>query len=416
MVKATLISIGDEILIGQIVNTNTVYLAKKLYEIGVKTEQMLTIADTSQAITHALDQVASTTDLVILTGGLGPTNDDVTKHTLCTYFNDTLVLYPHILEHIKKFLEKHTTATLNKKNKEQAWLPEKATILNNPFGTASGMWFEDGQKVCISLPGVPFEMERLMEDVVLPKLQKRFALPFLYHKTVLTHGLAESMLAERMETWEKELPAHVKIAYLPSFGNVRLRISSEGTEEAWVKKEVHTQVEKLLPLISDFFVGYETDSLEEMVARKLTEKKATLALAESCTGGALAATLTTLPGASAYFLGSAVTYATKAKEKMLSIPKALLDTHGVVSATTAAAMAKGAQEKFNADYAISITGNAGPTAGDPRTEVGTIFIGIAHSNTVRTEQFRFGNRRKRTIQKAVQKALILLLKEIERSD
>ncbi len=411
--KAELVTIGDEILIGQIVNTNAVYLSKELNKIGMTIVRISSISDSEDAIIQILDEALQRTDVVILTGGLGPTNDDITKHTLCRYFNDKLALFPDILEHIEQMFKKYVATPINDKNREQALLPQKATIFKNDYGTASGLWFERNNKVVVALPGVPHEMKGLMTTGVIPELQKCFSFPFIYHKTALTYGLGESVIADRIETWENALPEAIKLAYLPSLGRVRLRLSSSGYDKEKVKKAVDDQMAALIPMIADIYFGFEeVSSLEQLIAKRLTNQGQTLALAESCTGGRIASLFTANPGASSYFLGGTVTYSNASKVQILGVSEKIIKKEGVVSAKVAAAMAQGAKKHLNSDYALSTTGNAGPTAGDPRAPLGTVYIGFAHPSGVETFEFQFGNHRDRVIQKAVNKALEIIYKEI----
>lgn len=411
--KAELITIGDEILIGQIVNTNAVFLAKALNKIGIEVTQITSISDESTAIVEALEDSYERAELVILTGGLGPTKDDLTKHTLCTYFNDTLVENKEILAHIEEIFEKYVITPINNQNRQQALLPSKAKILKNQHGTASGMWFEREGQVIISLPGVPFEMKALMTHEVLPALKAHFSRPFIIHKTVMTYGLGESAIAERIEDWENALPQDIKLAYLPNLGRVRLRLSGIGQEEAILEQRIDSELEKLLPLIKDIFVGYEdASSFEDQIQRQFIDQQQTLAVAESCTGGEIAARLTKIPGASAYFKGGAVVYHTQSKTEVLGVSKALIDKHSVVSQEVAEAMAVKVRKKFNTSVGLATTGNAGPAKGDSEAEIGTVWIAIATENKVWSEQFLFGKHRQRVMGKAVNKALELVYKEV----
>ena len=411
--KAELITIGDEILIGQIVNTNAVFLAKALNKIGIEIVQITSISDNKQAIINSLDATYGRAQLVILTGGLGPTKDDLTKHTLCTYFNDTLIQNKEILSHIEDIFRKYVTTPINNQNRQQSLLPSKAKILKNEHGTASGMWFEKKGQVIISLPGVPFEMKALVNDKVLPSLQSHFTRPFILHKTVMTYGLGESAIAERIIDWENNLPEDVKLAYLPSLGRVRLRLSGKGTDETLLEKRIDSILERLLPLIKDIFVGYEDVlSFEEKIQDQFLSKKLSLATAESCTGGEIASRLTKIPGASAYFKGGLVTYQTQTKSDLLDVSPKIIKEHSVVSKAVAELMAIEARKKFNSNIGISTTGNAGPSKGDSDAEVGTVWIAIASEGGVHSEKFIFGKHRQRIIGKAVNKALEMLFKEL----
>ena len=411
--KAELITIGDEILIGQIVNTNSVFLAKVLNKIGIEIAQITSISDERTAITKALDASSERAELVILTGGLGPTKDDITKHTLCSYFNDTLVENKEILEHIEEIFEKYVTTPINDQNRQQALLPSKAKILKNQHGTASGMWFEKERQVIISLPGVPFEMKALMTHEVLPALKDHFSRPFIIHKTVLTYGLGESAIAQRIEDWENALPQDIKLAYLPNLGRVRLRLSGKGEVEAELEQRIDSEIEKLLPLIKDIFVGFEdTSPFEEQIQTQFIDQQQTLAVAESCTGGEIAARLTKIPGASAYFKGGAVVYHTQSKSEVLGVSEKIIRKHTVVSQEVAEAMAVQVRNKFGASVGLATTGNAGPSKGDSDAEVGTVWIAIATKDRVLSEQFLFGKHRQRVVGKAVNKALEMVYKEV----
>ena len=411
--KAELVSIGDEILIGQIVNTNSVFLAKELNKIGVEIAQITSISDQKEIIIKALDEARKRADIIIMTGGLGPTSDDVTKHALCEYFDDHLVKNHNILEHIENIFRKYVTTPISDMNREQANLPSKATILHNQFGTAAGMWFINQAKVFISLPGVPYEMEALVKKEVLPKIQEQFVLPALYHKTILTYGLGESVIAGRIADWEKNLPESIKLAYLPNLGRVRLRLSSKGAVEDTLKKQVDEQIEKVIPLIQDIYFGTEEDqSIEFLIADKLKRLGNTLSCAESCTGGAIATKFTSHPGASSFFLGSAVTYAVDSKTSILGVERSIIDQYGEVSGPVASAMALGAQKKYKSDFALATTGNAGPTKGDMGQEVGTVFIGLASPEGVESLQFNMGNNRTRVINKTVNQAFEILYRAL----
>ena len=411
--KAELITIGDEILIGQIVNTNSVFLAKVLNKIGIEIAQITSISDERTAITKALDASSERAELVILTGGLGPTKDDITKHTLCSYFDDTLVENKEILAHIEEIFEKYVTTPINDQNRQQALLPSKAKILKNQHGTASGMWFEKERRVIISLPGVPFEMKALMTYEVLPALKDHFSRPFIIHKTVLTYGLGESAIAQRIEDWENALPQDIKLAYLPNLGRVRLRLSGKGEVEAELEQRIDSEIEKLLPLIKDIFVGFEdTSPFEEQIQTQFIDQQQTLAVAESCTGGEIAARLTKIPGASAYFKGGAVVYHTQSKSEVLGVSEKIIRKHTVVSQEVAEAMAVQVRNKFGASVGLATTGNAGPSKGDSDAEVGTVWIAIATKERVLSEQFLFGKHRQRVVGKAVNKALEMVYKEL----
>ena len=410
---AEIITIGDEILIGQIVDTNSVFIAKELNKIGIEVYQITSISDQSKHIIEAIDLAKNRADIIIITGGLGPTKDDVTKHTLCQYFNDVLVENKEVLAHIEDLFKKYISTPISDLNKKQALVPSKATVLKNEFGTAPGMWFEDNDKVFVSMPGVPYEMKGLMNAEIIPRLQERFDRPYIEHKTIMTYGLGESAIAERIEEWEDNLPEHVKLAYLPSLGRVRLRLTGRGKDKHYVNSAINEQLEKVKPLIADILVGYDEDeSIEWLIGQILVSKGMTLSVAESCTGGEIAQNITSHAGASAFFNGGAVTYATESKIAILGVKESLIAEYTVTSKQVAEAMALGCKNKFKSDYAISTTGNAGPSKGDGDVEVGTVYIGIATPEKIYSQEFKFSNNREKTIGKAVNKAFEILLSEL----
>ena len=411
--KAAIVTIGDEILIGQIVDTNSSYIAKALDKIGIATHEMLSISDDKQHILDTFHSLQNKVEVVIVTGGLGPTKDDITKKTFCDYFEDNLVENDVVLVHVKSIIEGIYKRPITQMNRDQALVPTKAKVLFNQAGTAPGMWMEKENTVFISLPGVPYEMKYLIDNEVIPNLVQKFERPYIVHQTIMTYGRGESMIAEQIEEWEDNLPDFIKLAYLPSPGKVRLRLTARGTNEELLKNDIKNQVEKLDLLIHDIIVGYNEDEpIEVVLGRLLTEKKLTISTAESCTGGKIAATLSAVPGASNYFKGSVVSYATQAKIDVLEIDENLIAKHGVVSAEVASEMVKSVQKMMKSDYAIATTGNAGPTKGDEDAELGTVFIGIATPNDVFVEEFNFGQPREKVIDRAVSKGLELIYKEI----
>lgn len=411
---AEIITIGDEILIGQIVDTNSAFIAKEFNKIGVSVYQITSVQDDKNHILQALQDAESRVDIVIITGGLGPTKDDVTKHTLCEYFNDHLVQNDAVLHHVTALFKKYiSTAPLLQVNKDQALVPSKATVLHNANGTAPGMWMKKNNTVFVSLPGVPFEMKYLLQQEVIPKILQEFDRPFILHKTVVTYGVGESALADRIADWENNLPSDVKLAYLPSLGKVRLRLSAKGKDQKLVEDKMQHQIKALYALIGDVIYGEEDDeTIEEVIAKLLTKKKLTLATAESFTGGKIAEQLTEISGASKYYKGSVVSYATETKIEVLKVPRELIDTYSVVSAQVAESMALNVQKLLKTDFAIATTGNAGPTKGDSDEEIGTVFIAVATPKGVISEQFMMGSQRERVVQKSVNKAFEMLQKEI----
>lgn len=412
--QAEIITIGDEILIGQIVDTNSAFISRQLNKIGVSVYQITSVQDDKQHILQALQEAEGNADIIIVTGGLGPTKDDITKKTIAEYFNDTLIQDQAVLTNIENIWKKYVKQTLAQVNIDQALMPSKASVLMNYYGSAPGMWIEKGNKTFISLPGVPFEMEALIQNEVLPKLTAKYKFPFILHKTLLTYGIGESKLAAKIEAWEDNLPEYIKLAYLPNLGKVRLRLSAKGQDKNKIEQEIKRQIELLLPQIKDEFVGFEEQdiSLQAIIGEKLTQLNKTLATAESCTGGKIAEQLTAISGASAYYKGSIVSYATQAKVSVLKVPQRIIDKYSVVSAEVAESMAKNVLEIFQTDYAIATTGNAGPTKGDSDTDVGTVYIAIASKDKVFSEKFSFGNHRMKVVNKAVNKAFEMLQKEI----
>lgn len=414
--QAEIITIGDEILIGQILDTNSKWIAEELNKIGISVYQITSIQDDKQHILKALKEAQNNVDIVIITGGLGPTKDDITKHTLKTYFKDTLILNNEIVEHIKTMFAK-INYPFTEVNKNQALVPKKCIPLKNELGTAPGMWFYQNNKVVISLPGVPYEMRGLMKKEVLPRLKNTFKLNHIMHKTIQTYGMGESVLAERIEEWENNLPDFIKLAYLPSFGRVRLRLSAKGINKKELEIKVENEVEKLEKLIPEIIVGFEdSETIEVAIGKLLTKNKQTIATAESCTGGNIAHKITTVPGSSAYFIGSIVSYNIAIKLNELKIDKELIKKHSVVSAEVATAMAKSIQQKFKTDYAIAATGNAGPTTDETDKTVGVVFIAIATPKGIITKEFYFGKPREKVIERASNKALEMLKEEILKKD
>ena len=411
--KAAIVTIGDEILIGQIVDTNSGFIAKSLDKIGIETHEMLSISDNKQHILDTFALLQNKLDVVIITGGLGPTKDDITKHALCEYFGDTLVRNTEVENHVIDLIERALGRVASQINKDQALVPSRCTVLHNQVGTAPGMWIKKENTVFISLPGVPYEMKYLIENQVIPKLVHEYQRPYIIHKTILTYGQGESHVAERIEDWENQLPECIKLAYLPSPGRVRLRLTARGENKHQLEEAIALNLKSLDAIIHDIIVGFEEDdTIEVVLGRILKEKKQTIATAESCTGGKIAQLVASVPGASTYFKGSVVAYATEVKVNVLGISDAFITEHSVVSKEVASAMALSVQKMMQTDYAIATTGNAGPTKGDADAEVGTVCIALATPNGVIIEEFNFGQPREKVIDRAVIKSLEMLQKEI----
>ena len=411
--KAAIITIGDEILIGQIVDTNSAFIAKSLDRIGVEIHEMISISDSKQHILDTFSKFQNKVDLVLITGGLGPTKDDVTKKTFCDYFGDELIVNKEVEEHVIELIERVMNRKASQINKDQALVPSKCTVLHNKVGTAPGMWMKKENTVFISLPGVPYEMKYLVENEIIPKVVREYKRPYILHKTILTYGQGESLVAERIENWENNLPDFIKLAYLPSPGRVRLRLSAKGIDKEFLETSIAENVISLSKIIGDIIVGYDDDeTIETIVGHLLRQQNKTISTAESCTGGKIAQILTSVSGASNYFKGSVVSYATETKISVLGLSEELIKEHSVVSAAVVKQMAINVKRMMKTDYAIATTGNAGPTQGDSNAEIGTVFIALATPNEVIVEEFNFGQPREKVIDRTVIKSMEMLRKEI----
>jgi len=409
--NAEIINIGDEILIGQIVNTNSTWLAEKLESIGLKIRQITAISDDKLHIIEALDAAASKSNLVVITGGLGPTEDDITKQTLAEYFGTKLVENQDVLNDLKRFIEARNL-TMNKLNIKQAELPESCTVVRNTIGTAAGMWFEKDETVFISMPGVPFEMKKMFEESFMPMLLSHFKTPEIVHFTVQTYGIPESNLAELIADWEKNLPKSVKLAYLPSPERLRLRLSTISTNVAETEQFMQSEYKKLRAIIGNAIYDVGDKYLHETIGDILREKNATLATAESCTGGNISRLITSVSGSSDYFKGAVVAYSNEIKMSVLGVKSETLQSFGAVSEQTVKEMAVGVMRLYETDYAISVSGIAGPNGATDGKPVGTTWIAVADKNGVRAERFVFGTQRDTNIRRASSKALDMLRKFI----
>lgn len=409
--KAEIITIGDEILIGQIVDTNSAWMGEQFNLNGIEIYQITSVHDDHNHILEAISKAEDKVDLVVLTGGLGPTKDDITKDVLCEYFNTQLVFHDLTFEHIKKRFA-NRNIDINQLNKDQALVPESCDVLYNKAGTAPGLWFEKNDTIFVSMPGVPFEMKYLVEHEVLPRLRKSGKTKAIYHKTVLTQGLPESMLADIIEEWESALPKHIKLAYLPNPMSVRLRLSAMGENNTSLKHDVELEVRKLLELIPDNIFGFNTETMAEVIGRMLKEKNKSLAAAESCTGGYISHLITSEPGSSDFYKGSLTAYSNSIKENVLGVNSKTLEDFGAVSEQVAKEMVLGVKQIMNSDYAIATTGIAGPDGGTEEKPVGTVWIAVAGENKVFAKKFVFGNNRERNIVRSSQTALQLLRRMI----
>lgn len=411
--KATIVTIGDEILIGQIVDTNSVSIAKRLNNIGITIAEKLSIGDSKEAIVSTLERVMSSSEVVIITGGLGPTKDDITKHTLAEMFGSKLVYNDTEGEHVRALLARRGIE-FTELNRGQAMLPECCTVLHNAHGTAPGMWFDttDGG-VVVSLPGVPFEMEHLMEDEVIPRLQSRFELRSIVHRTLITRGIPESILAQRISSWEDALPDYLHLAYLPAPNVVRLRLSAYDVDKEQASREIESRFNDLREIIGDNIVGYEGSSVEAQLHDILTKRGKTLAVAESCTGGMIASKFTAMAGASTYFRGGVVAYANEVKRDILGVRMEDIECFGAVSEVVALEMAEGVRRITGADYAIATTGIAGPTGGSKHKPVGTVWMAIATPEGSRAVMRNSGTDRGQIISRASAYAIEMLYEEIK---
>ncbi|MEY5069277.1 MAG: hypothetical protein RLZ47_1139 [Bacteroidota bacterium] len=407
--QAEIITIGDEILIGQVVDTNSAWIGQKLNHIGISVKQISSISDDRNDILSTLRAAVNRADLVIITGGLGPTKDDITKKTLADYFEVGFKRDEGTLEQVKILFERFK-APLLPVNIAQADVPENCLVLPNKNGTAPGMWFEDEDKLIISLPGVPFEMKYLMEEEVIPRIQQQFKLPHIVHLTMLTAGIGESFLAEKISAIEDILPKHIKLAYLPKLGQVRLRLSAHGTDKIALENEVNLIASELKKLIAPYLISDTDIPIEKVILDFMGKRNLKLAIAESCTGGYLAHQITQHPGCSSVFAGSAVAYSYDMKESMLDVKHETLTQHGAVSAEVVEEMARGVINRYQADYSVSISGIAGPDGGMPEKPVGTVWIAVANKTKTLSRKFQFGNKRKENIERSAISALIMLHK------
>jgi len=408
---AEIITIGDELLIGQVIDTNSAWMGQKLNEIGIKVHQITSVSDNEQHILSALKEAKDRADIILITGGLGPTKDDITKFALCKFFKSNLRFDEDVFVQVEKLFQARGR-TVTEVNRKQAEVPEKCDVIYNTQGTAPGMWFDVKGKIFVSMPGVPYEMKAMMEAAVLPKLKKLFSGGAIVHKTICFQGIGESFLSDMIEKWELALPSNVKLAYLPSAGVLRLRLTATGNNEGELKEQIKQEVKKLYELAGEFIFGEDDDSLEKVTARLLTEKKFTISTAESCTGGYIAHRITTVPGSSAYYMGSVVAYDNSIKENFLDINHSLIEKYGAVSEEVVIEMSNAVKSKFKTDFAIACSGIAGPSGGSETKPVGTVFLAIAHPGGVFAKKLQLGSERERIIREIALHALNNLRKII----
>lgn len=410
--KADIITIGDEILIGQIIDTNSAWIAARLGEIGVSIRRKYSIGDRREEIISAVEESLAKAEVTIITGGLGPTKDDITKRVLAEIFNSQLICDTETYERVERMMAARGIA-FNDLNKGQAMVPECCTVLPNHKGTAPGMWFEHEGRVVVSLPGVPFEMEGLMMESVLPRIKEHFALASVVHRTAITYGLAESMMAELIAPWEEALPPHLYLAYLPSPSQLRLRLSAYDVEQTEAQREIEEQFAKLLPILGDYFVGWGDTTVQSAVAEMLVQRGETLASAESCTGGVIASKFTAMSGASEYFWGGVVSYDNSVKENVLGVSRHNLETYGAVSEQVARQMAEGVRRLCGTTYGVSTTGIAGPTGGTPEKPVGTVWMAVATPTHTIAKCVQHGKVRAVNIERAASAAINMLRLELK---
>lgn len=392
LIKADILAIGDELLYGQTLDTNSHFISGELDKIGIKVARRTTIGDTEADILQAFAEAETRSDVVIITGGLGPTSDDLTKPCLAKYFNCTITIHPEALREVTEFFRQRGRE-LTELNRQQAALPECCEKITNPFGTAPGMWFDRKEKVFVSMPGVPHEMRHMVEEQVIPRLKERFQRPVIVHQMIRTAGIGESFLAEKIAPWENSLPPHIRLAYLPGEGGVKLRLTATGDDPASIAKELESLRKAIQPLAGEYIFGWTEDPLEVVVGSELTALNLTLSVAESCTGGYLSHLITSVPGSSAYFMGSVIAYASTTKIKELDVLPETLRQYGAVSKQTIEEMASGVRQRFGTDIGVATSGVAGPGGGTPEKPVGTVWIAYADKRSVTTKKLQLSQDR-----------------------
>jgi nicotinamide-nucleotide amidase len=410
-VKVEIITIGDEILIGQIVDTNSAWMAVELNKVGFELAQITSVHDEARHIIEALELALNRADVVLFTGGIGPTNDDITKQTLATFFNTQLVFDESVIRNIEQLFSTRPNFVINELTKAQAMVPEKCTLIQNLVGTAPVTWFDKGGKVIVSMPGVPYEMKHVMGTEIIPRLQSHFKTPSILHKTVQVYGYGESALALKIADWENQLPENLSLAYLPNYGVVKLRLSGLSEDILALEFSMNQQIDKLSQVLCESIVAYEDVAIENLVGNLLKSKGLMVATAESCTGGNIAHRFTSIPGSSDFFKGSVVAYSNEVKTNVLQVLVDDVEKYGAVSQFVVEQMAAGVRRLLKSDVAIATSGIAGPTGGTVDKPVGTVWISVCSEDKLVSKEFRFGALREQNIQRATQAAL-LLLKEI----
>ncbi|TLX76580.1 competence/damage-inducible protein A [Labilibacter sediminis] len=411
--KIEIVTIGDELLIGQVVDTNSAWIGKQFNNSGFEINRITSVKDTEAEILNILKETSRRADVVLLTGGLGPTKDDITKVTMCKFFGAKLVFNDEVFEDIKILL-KDRVSSINELNKQQAMVPDNCTVIRNPVGTAPVMWFEHGGTIFVSMPGVPSEMKHAVEGNILPRLISRFKSSEIIHKTVLIHNIPEAVLAEMLEFWENALPEFISVAYLPSPGRIRLRLTAKGQNKRELESSLQKVIDQLYPIVGEAILGYDDVSTVKIIFDLFIKNKLTLATAESCTGGNIAHQITLIPGSSNIFKGSVVAYHNHIKTGMLGVDERTLEKNGAVSKEVVEQMALGAKKSLKSDYAMATSGIAGPGGGSELKPVGTVWIAVAGPNGVISNQFKFGHIRERNIIRSTEKALVMLKHMVEK--
>ena len=410
IVKASIITIGDELMIGQVTDTNSTWIAQQMNKEGIWIRKRVAVGDNRDDIRHALDEESLASRIILITGGLGPTADDITKPLLCEYFGMKLITDENVLKHVRHLFENVFKRPFTDINKKQAEVPDRCKVIHNARGTAPGMWFEKNNVIYVSMPGVPYEMKGMMTDLVIPAIKEKITTGSILHKTLLTAGIGESALAEHIKEWERSLPNHLKLAYLPNFGMVRLRITGTGADQSLLDQEMSAYFEKLVTLVDKWLVTAEDKTLVQVLSRMLLDKKKSLVTAESCTGGYISHLITSEPGSSTIFKGSVVSYANSVKTDMLNVNEQTLTNFGAVSEETVTAMVRSAVKKLKADYCIATSGIMGPDGGTPEKPVGTVWVGVGNDNKVVTQKFNFRFDRSRNIEMTAVQALNMMRK------
>jgi len=408
MIQASIITIGDELLIGQVIDTNSAWMAQELNKAGIRVCRRVAVGDVWEEIWSALDEESKHASIILITGGLGPTADDITKPLLCDYFGGKLVTNEPALQNVRHLFEKVFNRPVTERNIKQAEVPDVCTVLQNKRGTAPGMWFEKNGKIYVSMPGVPHEMKGMMTHDVIPALQEKFSFPHIAHRTLLTFGIGESMLADLIQDFETALPSHVKLAYLPNYGMVRLRLTSSGADRYNTDQEIDKLFTTLQELTKDYLVTNMDEPMQDVVGRQLRFRKKTLSTAESCTGGYIASLLTAKPGSSDYFKGGIVSYANSVKQDILGVKESTLQTNGAVSETTVIQMLRGSLDLLKTDYGIAVSGIMGPGGGTEEKPVGTVWVAVGNSEKIITKKFSFRFDRERNITLTAMNALNML--------